>query len=87
MKPSSIAQIGKALSHIDRVHIIRMLDKNSWMSVGAIAEKTPCSIASASKHLFILQLAHIVERSREGTTIFYRLRKPRSVFIRATLGA
>ena len=70
--PQQCAGIMKVLSEAPRLLIIRALIPGPC-HVAAIAEQTGLSPARVSHHLGRMRLAGVVEGSREGQTIVYRI--------------
>ena len=66
------SRVGKALSSHKRLEILDLLNQ-SPKSVDTLAEYTGMSSANTSQHLQVLRGAGLVESSREGTHIIYRL--------------
>jgi len=66
------ARIGKALASHKRLEILELLHQCP-KSVDTLAENTGMSPANTSQHLQILRGAGLVQSSRDGTYIIYRL--------------
>lgn len=69
---TELARITKSLANPHRLEIIELLAQGEF-SVEQIADHTSISIANASQHLQLLKTAQLVEISRRGNFIFYRL--------------
>jgi len=67
-----LAKITKGLSNPHRLEIIELLAQGDY-SVEQIAEQTNLPIANASQHLQVLKQAQLVDISRQGNFIRYRL--------------
>lgn len=67
-----LARITKSMANPHRLEIIELLAQGEF-SVEQIADQTNLSIANASQHLQILKTAQLVEVSRQGNFIYYRL--------------
>lgn len=67
-----LAAITKAMANPRRLEIIELLAQGDY-SVEQIALQTDLSIANASQHLQVLKSAQLVEVSRSGNFIYYRL--------------
>jgi rhodanese-related sulfurtransferase len=67
-----LAKITKALSNPHRLEIIELLAQGEC-SVEQIASQTHISIANASQHLQVLRTSQLVEITRQGNFIYYRL--------------
>jgi rhodanese-related sulfurtransferase/DNA-binding transcriptional ArsR family regulator len=66
------SRIGKALSSHKRLEILELL-RQCPKSVDSLAESTEMTSANTSQHLQVLRSAGLVESSRSGTHIVYRL--------------
>lgn len=66
------SQIGKALSSHKRLELLDLL-RQAPKSVDVLAENTAMSAANTSQHLQVLRAAGLVESSRAGTRIVYKL--------------
>jgi rhodanese-related sulfurtransferase/DNA-binding MarR family transcriptional regulator len=69
---NELARITKSMANPHRMEIIELLAQGE-VSVEQIAQQTNLPIANASQHLQILKQAQLVEVSRHGNFIFYRL--------------
>ena len=67
-----LAKITKALANPHRLEIIELLAQGEF-SVEQIAIQTSLSVANASQHLQILKMAQLVDITRQGNFIHYRL--------------
>ncbi|MCR6658938.1 MAG: autorepressor SdpR family transcription factor [Asticcacaulis sp.] len=67
-----MSEVYKALADPTRRHILEMLRK-SEMSAGQIAEQVHVSKPTLSGHLNVLKAAELVDVTRHGTTLIYRL--------------
>lgn len=67
-----LAKITKALANPHRLEIIELLAQGDY-SVEQIALQTDLSTANASQHLQVLKTAQLVDVTRNGTFINYRL--------------
>jgi rhodanese-related sulfurtransferase len=67
-----LARITKSMANPHRMEIIELLAQGE-VSVEQIAEQTNLPVANASQHLQVLKQAQLVEISRQGNFIFYRL--------------
>lgn len=70
-----VARIGKALSSPKRLEIIELLAQGE-QTVDVLAQRCGIDIRLASAHLRALREARLVENSREGKFIRYRLSGP-----------
>jgi rhodanese-related sulfurtransferase/predicted transcriptional regulator len=66
------ARIGKAVSNPHRLEMLDLLAQGE-RRVEDLAREANLPIANASQHLQALLRAHLVERRRDGTSIYYRL--------------
>jgi rhodanese-related sulfurtransferase len=67
-----LAKITKALANPHRLEIIELLAQGEF-SVEQIASQTSLSVANASQHLQVLKASQLVEVTRQGNFIHYRL--------------
>ena len=67
-----LARITKAMANPHRLEIIELLAQGDF-SVEQIAMQTSLSIANASQHLQVLKTAQLVDITRQGNFIHYRL--------------
>lgn len=67
-----LAKITKALANPHRLEIIELLAQAEF-SVEQIALQTSLSVANASQHLQVLKTAQLVDFTRQGNFIHYRL--------------
>lgn len=72
------AEICKVLTDPKRLMLIEAL-RAGPRSVGTLAAEAQLSLANTSQHLAVLRHAGLVDTSRTGTTIRYRLRDPELV--------
>jgi len=70
--PTECAGVMKVLSEVPRLLIIRALIPGP-RHVAALADQTGLTPARVSHHLGRMRLAGVVECSREGQTIVYRI--------------
>lgn len=71
----SLAELFKILAHTDRLRIIALISEEE-IDVGHICKAIGISQSSASQHLKLLRLNHLVSERREGKRIFYKLDSP-----------
>jgi len=69
---NELAKITKSMANPHRLEIIELLAQGEF-SVEQIAEHTHLSVANASQHLQVLKAAQLVDISRQGNFIHYRL--------------
>lgn len=69
---AQIARIGKALSSPKRLELLDVLS-NAPKTVEILARETEMSVANVSQHLQTLKEAHLVETSKQGNYVIYRL--------------
>lgn len=67
-----LAKITKALANPHRLEIIELLAQSDY-SVEQISSQTDLSVANASQHLQVLKTAQLVDITRNGNYIHYRL--------------
>ncbi len=66
------ARVGQALASDKRLEILDLLAQ-APRHVEALAAETEMSVANLSQHLQVLRAARLVEASKLGTRVFYRL--------------
>lgn len=66
------ARVGKALAAPKRLELLDLLSQGP-RTVEALANESACSIANTSQHLQVLRGARLVETTRQGTFVEYRL--------------
>lgn len=67
-----LARIGKALSSPKRLELLDLLSQ-AERTVEALAAETRMSVANTSQHLQALQAARLVETTKDGRYVVYRL--------------
>lgn len=67
-----LAKVTKALANPHRLEIIELLAQGDY-SVEQISIQTNLSVANASQHLQVLKTAQLVDITRNGNFIYYRL--------------
>ena len=67
-----LARIGKALASPKRLELLDLLCQ-AERTVEALAADTKMSLANASQHLQVLQAARLVETTKDGRYVVYRL--------------
>lgn len=71
----SLADLFKILAHPDRLRILSLISDEE-IDVGHICAAIGISQSSASQHLKLLRLNHLVVERREGKRVFYKLDSP-----------
>ncbi len=69
------AELCKVLTDPKRLMLIDAL-RAGELSVGDLAEKIGATLANTSQHLTVMRTAGLVEGTRDGTTVRYRLAEP-----------
>jgi rhodanese-related sulfurtransferase/predicted transcriptional regulator len=69
---ASLAEIAQALGHANRLELLEHLGQGE-RSVEGLAARTGLSFANTSRHLQILRRARLVDPTRSGRRVFYRL--------------
>jgi rhodanese-related sulfurtransferase len=69
---NELAKITRAMANAHRLEIIELLAQGDY-SVEQLSLQTDLSIANASQHLQVLKAAQLVEVTRDGNFIYYRL--------------
>ncbi|MBI2656640.1 helix-turn-helix transcriptional regulator [Candidatus Woesearchaeota archaeon] len=72
------AEMCKVFSNSIRLEILNLL-RNKEMSVTELIAKTKLSQANISQHLGIMKSKGIVESSRKGKNIYYKLVNPKII--------
>lgn len=62
----------RALGHADRLRIVEVLSRRS-ATVGEIAAALGVSVSAASRHLRVLHVAQVVDRTQDGNFAVYTL--------------
>ena len=71
-----LEKVLKALANERRLKILKILKKNSELSVGEVAEEIGLSFRSTSRHLNLLYRAGILEPVRKANLVEYQIAKP-----------
>lgn len=71
------AEFFRVLGHPVRVRVLDLL-RDGERSVGDLQSALGLDSGSASQHLGVLRRQGILEARREGTSVFYRVRDPRT---------
>jgi ArsR family transcriptional regulator len=71
------AQFFKVLGHPVRVRIIELL-RDGERSVGDLQAELGLDSSGTSQHLGVLRRQGVLETRKEGTSVFYRVRDPRT---------
>ena len=72
------AEMCKVFSNPTRLEILNLL-RDKEMSVTQLIERTKLSQANISQHLGIMKSKGIVESSRKGKNIYYKLTNPKII--------
>lgn len=67
------SEILRALAHPLRMRILEFIDQNEFINVNKIYNTLKLEQSITSQHLRILRLAGLVETSREGKYIHYKI--------------
>lgn len=70
-----LAAYFQVLSEPTRLHILNLLQEGE-RSVGEIAQRCGYTAANISRHLSLMTKHGLVERRRQGTTVYYRIADP-----------
>ena len=71
------AEMFRVLGHPARVRILELL-RDGERSVGELQAALGLDSSGTSQHLGVLRRQGILESRREGTSVFYRVRDPRT---------
>jgi ArsR family transcriptional regulator len=69
------AELCKVLTDPKRLALLNAL-RSGDRSVGELAETIRSTLANTSQHLAVMRSAGLVEGTRDGTTVHYRLAEP-----------
>jgi ArsR family transcriptional regulator len=75
--PALKAELFRVLGHPARVRILELLS-DSELSVGELQVALPLDSSGTSQHLAALRRQGLVEGRKEGTSVYYRIRDPRT---------
>ena len=70
------AQLFRVLGHPVRIRILELLSDGE-RTVGELQAALSLDSSSASQHLAALRQQGVLERRREGTSVYHRIRDPR----------
>lgn len=68
--------IAKALADGSRMRVVAALLRHDNLCVCQIVEMLRLATATVSRHMSILQVAHLVQSRKEGRWVYYRLAAP-----------
>ena len=71
------ADFFRALGHPARVRILELL-RDGELTVGALQAELGIDSSGASQHLAAMRRQGLLESRREGTSVYYRVRDPRT---------
>jgi DNA-binding transcriptional ArsR family regulator len=72
------ADFFRVLGHPARVHLLQLL-REGEQSVGALRDALELDSSGASQHLAALRAQGLVVSRKEGTSVYYRIRDPRTL--------
>jgi DNA-binding transcriptional ArsR family regulator len=72
------ADFFRVLGHPTRVRILQIL-RDGERSVGALQDALELESSAVSQHLATLRKQGLVESRKEGTSVYYRVRDPRTL--------
>lgn len=75
MSVERVAAIGKALGHPARVRILMMFQLGRCLTATSVAEQCDLAQSTVSEHLRVLREADLLFARRDGTRIWYCLRR------------
>ncbi len=70
------ARVVKAMAHPTRLFIVDELSRREERCVCELTEMIGADVSTVSKHLSLLKAAGIVEDTKRGNMVFYRLAIP-----------
>lgn len=71
--PEAMQAFLKAIASDTRQRILLLFVDDQHLSVGQIAERADLGASTASEHLAILREAGLLQATRDGKTVFYRV--------------
>lgn len=74
--PDAEAQLFQALASPVRVRMLELLRASGSMTVSEMQQRIGIEAANASQHLRILRDRRLVQRRRDGTSIWYSIADP-----------
>jgi DNA-binding transcriptional ArsR family regulator len=72
------ADFFRVLGHPARVRLLQLL-REGEQSVGALRDAVELDSSSASQHLAALRGQGLVESRKDGTSVYYRIKDPRTL--------
>jgi len=82
-----LAVLAKAIGHVARAQIVRLLARQESCMYGDIAERLPLAQSTVSQHLNILKAAGLIRGTVEGPRVCYCI-EPRTLRrLKALVGA
>jgi ArsR family transcriptional regulator len=72
------ADFFRVLGHPARVRLLQIL-RNGELTVGALQEALELESGATSQHLSVLRKQGLVESRRDGTSVYYRVKDPRTL--------
>lgn len=71
-----LEKVLKALANERRLKILKILKKNSELSVGEVAEEIGLSFRSTSRHLTLLYRVGVLEQERRANLVEHKIANP-----------
>ncbi len=75
MSDDTVAMIGKALGHPVRVRIVMMFRLGRWLTASSVAHQCALAQSTVSEHLRVLKEANLLFARKDGTRVWYCLRR------------
>ncbi len=75
MTDETVAKIGKALGHPVRVRIVMMFRMGRCLTASSVAHQCALAQSTVSEHLRILKQANLLFARKDGTRVWYCLRR------------
>jgi DNA-binding transcriptional ArsR family regulator len=72
------ADFFRVLGHPVRVRLLQLL-REGELTVGALQDALELDSSAASQHLTLLRKQGLVESRKEGTSVYYRVKDPRTL--------
>lgn len=75
MSDATLAAIGKAIGHPARLRILHMFEEGRCQTASDVVDRCDLAQSTVSEHLRILREADLLFARREGTRVWYCLRR------------
>lgn len=75
MTDETVAEVGKALGHPARVRIVMMFRTGRCLTASSVAHQCALAQSTVSEHLRVLKQANLLFARKDGTRVWYCLRR------------